>query len=161
MARLEIGQPEWVAEPLRELSKQRDLLVAPADIAEVAILVEAFKAKVDSAAEAARDWRGDERKLRAAEKRAAGDFAGARHELENVDLTGDTEAARLHALNALSLFEEDPTYDRMLMLNSAIREFSSLIDATTGRERQENVLSLLDSKFDLFELESELSTLQD
>ncbi len=49
------------------------------------------------------------------------------------------EAARLHALNALSLWEDEQQQD---LLNGALAELEGLLQRTTGEARLENILSL-------------------
>jgi len=162
MAKLEIGQPGWVGDPVGELDHQSKHLVTPAENSAVSILIGAFQGKVTTALDAVKRWRPkNERKLAAAEKRAAGDFRGARSELDGVPLVEDPEAARLHALNALSLFEESPTASQKLFLDAALAEFDSLINVTSGEDRMDNVLSLTDAKLDLFELEGNAEPLRE
>ena len=162
MAQLEIGQPDWVADPTGELARQPALLVAPTHVPEVGILIDAFTRKIEVACGAVGQWQGgDPRKLLAARKRAAGDFRGARETLEGTNPAADAEAARLHALNALSLFEENPSEELRPMLDAAIAEFETLIGRTEGTERLENVFSLIDAKFDLFELDGARKALED
>lgn len=154
MRRLELGQPTWVDDPVAELLKQRDLLVAPQEITEVRILIEEYRRCIDYAGEHGRDLHSvADPVLLAAELRAAGDYAAARAALEAIDLSDNPEAERLHALNALSLFEEDVQNQRP-MLDNALAAFKTLVDRTTGSPRLANILSLLDALFDLSDAEN-------
>lgn len=161
MAALELGQPAWVADPLGELARQAGSLERPKANPEVSILIDAFQQKVATGTEAVGRWHGDGRKLDAAGKRAEGDFAAARAALADVDLTDDPEAARLHALNALSLFEEDATGERRGYLDAAITEFATLVEATGGEERLDNLISLIEAKLDLYELDGDPDLLRE
>jgi hypothetical protein len=143
MAELRIGQPRWVADPISVLKAQSERLRSPeADLEDVRILVSAFKERVAFADRPESRWpEDDQTKVRAAEKRARGEFLAARQLLEQIDLSQHLDAARLHALNAHSLFEQDPA-NGADMLTSAIDEFEGLIGKTEGQERLDNILSL-------------------
>lgn len=160
MARLEIGQPNWVGDPLGELARQADLLVTPKGNSEVAILIDAFRGRVRAAASLPAPRVGAQHRLEAARLRAEGDFAKARAALEELDLHDDPEAARLHALNALSLFEAEPGPERRRYLDAAVSEFRGLADTTGGEARLENVISLIDAHLDLYELTGESEHLE-
>jgi tetratricopeptide (TPR) repeat protein len=58
-----------------------------------------------------------------------------------MDLSKDLDAARMHALNLHSLFEEDPENGGEL-LDAAINEFNSLVGKSEGQQRLDNILSL-------------------
>lgn len=148
MQELGIGQPSWVADPIGELFNHRVELVAPESVSEAAILIESYREKIEAAKAGAPP--PEEPRQKAARLRAAGEYRQARDALGAVDPAADPGAARIHALNALSLFEDDATANRA-MLDTAITEFEALIAATSGREQTENVLSLLDALFDLSE----------
>lgn len=150
MARLGIGQPKWVADPIGELMDRRDELVPPEETDEVSMLIRAYRDRVEAAAAAPAEVAPEDPVLQAAGLRAEGRYVRAREMLEGFDFAARSDAARLHALNALSVFEES-NGKRGDMLQAAIAELSSLIAATAGRERLENVISLLDAKFDEFE----------
>lgn len=157
MAELEIGQPQWVADPMTCLKEESEQLVTPTseDLHAIGILVRAHKERVAYAADVAHRWpETNETKVRAAEQRARGDFAGARTELERIDLAQDSEAKRLHALNARSVFE---TQNDAGMLDVAIREFTELVDTTTGEERFNNIISMMDALFDYSDLRGDES----
>ncbi|HEV2816498.1 MAG TPA: SIR2 family protein [Allosphingosinicella sp.] len=154
MRRLRLGQPSWVDDPVAELFKQRDLLVAPQEITEVRILIEEYRRCIDYAEEHGRDLgAADDPILRAAELRAAGEYGDAWAALAGKDLHDNPEAERLRALNALSLFEEDIDNQRP-MLDVAMEAFKSLVGRTTGSVRLANILSLLDALFDLSDVEN-------
>lgn len=149
MAELRIGQPGWVADPIAVMKEQSERLQAPeADLEEVRILVGAFKERIAFADRAESRWPEEQQvKVRAAEKRVRREFAAARVLLEQIDLSTDLDAARLHALNAHSLFEEDPD-NNGAMLQSAIDEFNTLIGHTVGSARLDNILSLANALLD-------------
>lgn len=157
MEALRIGEPRWVADPIGVLKEQSGRLQSPsADLEAIRILVSAFKDRVDFADQPGHRWpEADQLKVKAARLRAAGDFAGARAQLETIDLTADADAARLHGLNLISIFEEDPETGGAT-LDLAIAEFESLIAKTAGAERLENILSLCEAlinKSEVTELE--------
>lgn len=143
MEALKLGEPRWVADPMVVLKEQSERLVPPIpDLEAIRILVTAFKDRVAYADLPAHRWpEGDQSKVKAARLRAAGDFQQAAAQLETMDLSTDADAARLHALNLLSIFEENPKNGRAT-LDRAITEFESLIRRTKGSERLENILSL-------------------
>ena len=143
MEALKLGEPRWVADPMAVLKQQSERLVPPTpDLEAIRILVTAFKDRVAYADLPAHRWpEGGQSKVKAARFRAAGDFQQAVAQLETMDLSTDADAARLHALNLLSIFEEDPENGRAT-LDRAITEFESLIGRTEGVERLENILSL-------------------
>jgi hypothetical protein len=143
MAELKIGQPRWVADPITVLKAQSERLRSPeADLEDVRILVNAFKERVTFADRPESRWpEADQTKVRAADKRSRGEFLAARELLEQIDLSQDLDAARLHALNAHSIFEQDPT-NGVNMLSSAVDEFEDLVGRTEGQERLDNILSL-------------------
>jgi len=147
MAELGIGQPRWVADPITVLKEQSDRLQSPGDdLGEVRILVSAFKERVAYAAREENRWpeaeqNAEQNKVRAADKRASGEFLAARQLLEQMDLSQHLDAARLHALNAHSIFEQDPE-NGGAMLDLAIKEFDDLIQRTASQERLDNILSL-------------------
>lgn len=143
MEALKLGEPRWVADPMAVLKEQSERLVSPtADLEAIRILVTAFKDRVAYADFPEHRWpEGGQSKVKAARLRAAGDFQQAVAQLETMDLSADVDAARLHALNLLSIFEEDPENGRNL-LDRAIAEFENLIGRTKGAERLENILSL-------------------
>ncbi len=158
MAELRIGQPAWVADPIAVLREQSERLQPPEEELEgVRILVEAFKERVAFADLPESRWpEAEQVKVKAADKRARREFAAAREILEQIDLSTDVDAARLHALNAHSMFEEDwqngvasPT--GIAMLESAIDEFSTLVEKTAGPTRLDNILSLANALLDLNE----------
>lgn len=153
MEALKLGEPRWVADPIAVLKEQSARLQPPgADLEAIRILVSAFKERVDYATQPEHRWpEADQLKVKAARLRAAGDFAGARAQLETIDLTTDADAARLHALNLVSIFEEDPDAGAAA-LDLAIAEFESLIGRTTGSQRLENILSLCDALVDKSEV---------
>jgi tetratricopeptide (TPR) repeat protein len=155
MAELGIGQPQWVGDPVTCLKAQSEQLITPTseDLHAIGILVRAYKERVAFANDVEHRWpEANETKVRAAELRARGDFAGARTELETINLAQDNEAKRLHALNAKSLFEIKSDAS---MLDLAIREFTELVDATTEDERFNNVISMIDALFDYSDLKGE------
>jgi hypothetical protein len=156
MAELRIGQPRWVADPVTVLKEQSDRLRAPeAELEDVRILVGAFKERVGYADRAENRWPEDgEKKVRAAEKRARGQYKAAQQLLEQMDLSKDFDAARLHALNLHSLFEEDPANGGGL-LDAAITEFGGLIGKSQGLQRLDNVLSLCAALLDKSEAVSQ------
>ena len=141
MSEMKLGQPRWVRDPIGVFKQQSELLIAPPEEQpEVRILVEAFKARVDFADRPEhRLNEQDGRKVQAAAARAQGDFATAYRILEDADRVGDAEAARLHALNALSLCETVRNDD---MLQATIKELESLLKHTDGQTRLESCLSL-------------------
>jgi len=143
MAELKIGQPRWVADPISVLKEQSDRLQSPGDdLEDVRILVSAFKERVAYAHRDENRWpEAEQNKVRAADKRARGEFLAARQLLEQIDLSQNPDAARLHALNAHSIFEQDPA-NGGAMLDLAINEFQELIQRTAGQERLDNILSL-------------------
>jgi hypothetical protein len=143
MAELRIGQPRWVADPIAVLKEQSDRLQSPGDdLEDVRILVSAFKERVAYAERDENRWpEAEQNKVRAADKRARGEFLAARQLLEQIDLSQNPDAARLHALNAHSIFEQDPA-NGGAMLDLAINEFEDLIERTAGQERLDNILSL-------------------
>ena len=109
MEELRIGQPSWVANPIAVLKNQSERLLLPAaELEDVRILIGAFKARVSYADQADHRWPEEQqKKVRAAEKRARGEFSAAQKLLEELDLSVDLDAARMHALNQHSLFEQD------------------------------------------------------
>lgn len=141
MSEMKLGQPEWVQDPIGVLRKQSELLIAPREaLTEIQILVEAFKARVKHAdKEEHRLNEQDELKVQAAAARASGDFQAAYDILERADRQHDVEAARLHALNALSLCEMKRD---QALLNAATEELDDLLKRTQGEDRLENTLSL-------------------
>jgi tetratricopeptide (TPR) repeat protein len=151
MSALRIGQPRWVADPISVLKEQGDRLQLPRDeLEDVRILVSAFKERV-AFADRSRWPEADQAKVRAADLRASGEFVAARHLLDQVDLSEDLDAARLHALNAYSIFERDAE-NGGAMLDAAIVEFERLIERTDGQNRLENILSLCAALFDKSEM---------
>jgi hypothetical protein len=143
MEQLQIGQPRWVADPVTVLREQSERLRAPeAELEDVRILIGAFKERVIHADKRENRWPEEEAvKVRAAEKRTRGKFQEAKELLENMDLSKDVDAARMHALNLHSLFEQNPSEGGNL-LNDAIGEFEDLVTKTAGRQRLDNILSL-------------------
>ncbi len=156
MAELRIGQPRWVLDPVTVLKEQSDRLRAPeAELEDVCILVGAFKERVSYADRSANRWPEEgEKKVRAAEKRARGQYTAAQQLLEQMDLSKDLDSARLHALNLHSLFEEDPANGGEL-LDAAITEFNGLIGRSEGQQRLDNVLSLCAALLDKSEAVSQ------
>lgn len=157
MSELGIGQPQWIADPVAALKAQGEKFVSPEDddLEDVRILVRAFRERITYADKLEHRWpETDENKVRAAEKSASGDFEAARVALEEIDLSEDSEAARLHALNAHWIFDQDPVNNRP-MLDTAIKEFYELVDRTEDSGRLANILSLLDALSDLSEVETE------
>jgi len=141
MSEMRLGEPEWVRDPIGAMAAQSVQLIAPTDeFTEVRVLVDAFRARVEHANSPAQ--RLDEqnlRKVQAATARARGDFLIAYNLLETADRDNDVEAARLHALNALSLCEMKQ--DKAL-LQVAIDELSHLVIQTKGETQLEVTLSL-------------------
>ena len=141
MAAMKIGQPRWVGDPISVLKEQSDRLLAPTDDLEAAkILVQALRDRVAHA----NGNRWDERHeamVSAAEKRARGEYQASRDILERVDRNVDVTAARLHALNGISIFDQNPVANSEIF-RSAIEEFEAIIDKTEGSGRLDNVLSL-------------------
>ncbi len=141
MSEMKLGEPEWVRDPIKILNEQSERLKAPEeDLPEIQILVDAFKARVNYANRP--EHRLDEqdgRKVQAAAMRARGDFRAAYIILEEANRDQDVEAARLHALNALSLWEEQRESG---LLDAALAELEGLVDRTEGEVRLENILSL-------------------
>jgi NAD-dependent SIR2 family protein deacetylase len=158
MAELRIGQPRWVADPIAVLREQSERLQSPQDELDgVRILVEAFKDRVAFADRPESRWpEANQVKVKAADKRSRREFGAAREILEQIDLSADLEAARLHALNAHSMFEEEwqngvASETGIAMLQSAIDEFTRLVEKTTGPAQLDNILSLANALFDLNE----------
>lgn len=158
MAELRIGQPRWVADPIAVLRDQSKLLKSPdEELDGVRILVEAFKARVAFADRPESRWpEAGQVLVKAADKRSRREFGEAREILEQIDLSADLEAARLHALNALSMFEEEwqngiASETGIAMLQSAIDEFATLVEKTTGPEQLDNILSLANALLDMNE----------
>ena len=143
MTELKIGQPRWVKDPISVLKEQGDRLQSPEnELGDVRILVNAFKDRVAHANRTENRWpEADQIKVHAADKRARGEFRAARQLLEQMDLSKDTDAARLHAMAAHSIFEQD-SKNGGEMLDSAIEEFKSLVAKTSDQERLDNILSL-------------------
>ena len=110
------------------------------DLEELSILVTALKERVDYANE----HRWDEQNqitIDAAEKRARGNYQGAYDLLGQVDRKTNLELARLHALNAFSIYETRPETNAAL-LEEAIAEFEHIVANSDGDERLENIQSL-------------------
>ncbi len=161
MAELRIGQPTWVADPIFVLREQSERLQPPEDGLEgVRILVKAFKDRVAFADLPGSRWpEANQVKVKAADMRARRDFKSANEILERIDLSADLDAARQHALNAHSMFEEDwqngvASQAGIIMLQCAIDEFSTLVEMTIGQPRLDNILSLANSLLDLNEVTS-------
>jgi len=154
MQQLQIGQPRWVADPLAVLREQSERLRAPeAELEDVRILVGAFKERVSYADKPEHRWPEDQAiKVRAAEKRTRGQFQAAKELLEQVDLSKDPDAARMHALNLHSLFEQDPSKGGEF-LSKAVNEFEELANRTDGKHRLDNILSLCAALNDMSEAE--------
>lgn len=148
MAALGIGEPDWVSDPIAELHKHRVDLVASQAVSGASLLIEGYRSRIEEVARIEKP--AEDARQKAARLRAEGDYGAARGQLADVDLSNDPEAARLHALNALSLFEEAPAKNAA-MLDAALAEFESLVLSTEGRERLENVLSLLDALYDRYD----------
>ncbi len=110
MAQLGLGQPDWVADPIAVLSQQSQKLRPPDDdLEDIHILIDGFMERVKYANDPANRWpEQGELRIKAASKRARNEYQQARELLEQIDRSQDTEAARMHALNLHSLFEEDP-----------------------------------------------------
>ena len=89
-----------------------------------------------------------------AEKRARGQFEAARELLEEMDLSKDLAAARMHALNLHSLFEQGSSNGGTL-LDDAIAEFYDLVNKTEGQQRLDNILSLCAALNDKAEAKSQ------
>jgi hypothetical protein len=159
MSELGIGQPAWVADPISGMVAQSKKLVIDnhnADLETVRILVQSFNNRIQHASNN-RLLEVSDVKGKAAQARARGDFNEARKLLDSEDLSDDNAAARLHALNALSIFDEDPDSNAS-MLDAAICEFKGLIEKTVGEERLKNVLSLMDALWDLRDVEDDAAT---
>jgi hypothetical protein len=84
-------------------------------------------------------------KIKASEKRARGEYEEARSLLETVDRKVDHVAARMHALNLRSLFEQDPG-GTMPLLDEAIAELRGLLDCTDEQQRLDNALALCEAE---------------
>jgi hypothetical protein len=157
MAAMKIGQPRWVSDPIAVLKEQSDRLLAPTDDLEAAkILVQALRDRVEHA----NTHRWDEQRevmVRAAEKRARGEYQASRDLLENVNRDAELTAARMHALNGISIFEQDPIANGE-MLKSAIEEFTKIIGKTEGSARLGNILSLCVALIDESEAAADNST---
>jgi hypothetical protein len=153
MGELKIGAPRWVSDPIAVLREQSKRLKEPgADFEDIGILVRAFKERVAFADLPEHRWpEANNAKVKAAELRAAGAFRDAQTLLETLDLAADTEAARLHGLNLISIFEEDPEAGAA-DLDRAIAEFEVLIGRTTAADRLENILSLCAALIDKSEV---------
>lgn len=153
MGELKIGAPNWVSDPIAVLKDQSERLREPsADFEDIRILVRAFKERVAYADLPDHRWpEANNAKVKAAGLRAAGAFREAQEQLETLDLAEDTEAARLHGLNLISIFEEDPDSGGD-DLDRAITEFEGLVGRTTGAERLENILSLCAALIDKSEV---------
>lgn len=149
MAELRIGQPRWVANPIAVLKEQSERLCAPeAELEDVRILVGAFKERVAFADRPENRWHEEgEKKVRAAEKRARREYKAAQDLLEQIDLSKDLDAARMHALNLHDMFEQDPINGGRI-LDDAIIEFDKLIEKSTGEQRLDNVISLCAALYD-------------
>jgi len=118
----------------------------------VRILVGAFKERVAFADRHEHRWPEEgEKKVRAAEKRARRQYKPAQELLEQIDLSNDLDAARMHALNLHSLFEEDSATGGEL-LDAAIAEFDRLIEKSAGQQRLDNVISLCAALYDKSEV---------
>lgn len=161
MGELRIGQPEWVADPITVLRQQSDRLQPPEDgLESVRILVKAFKDRVAFADLPESRWpEAGQVKVQAADLRARRQFAQANAILEQIDFAVDLDAARQHALNAHSLFEEDwqngvASTAGVAMLKTAISEFATLVEATAGPAELDNILSLANALLDLNEATS-------
>jgi hypothetical protein len=147
MAQLGLGQPDWVADPIAVLSDQSERLRPPEhELEDVHILINGFRERVKFANDPQHRWpEQGELRIKAAAKRARGDYRAARELLEQIDRTVDTEAARMHALNLRSLFDENPDQGRPL-LDEAISELAALLEKTDGRKRLDNLLSLCEAE---------------
>jgi hypothetical protein len=157
MAAMKIGQPRWVGDPITVLKEQSDRLLAPTDDLEAAkILVQALRDRVEHAS--AHRWdEQHEVMVSAAEKRVRGEYQASRDLLENVDRNTDLTAARLHALNGISIFEQDPAANGE-MLKSAVEEFRTIIGKTEHSARLENIFSLCVALINESEAEADNST---
>jgi hypothetical protein len=114
----------------------------------VRILVGAFKDRVAYADRVESRWPEErEKKVKAAEKRARRQYKAAKELLEEIDLANDTDAARMHALNLHSLFEEEPSAG-MPFLDQAIAELERLVTKTDAQQRLENIISLCAALYD-------------
>jgi hypothetical protein len=153
MEGLKIGAPRWVSDPISVLKEQSARLKEPsADFEDIRILVRAFKERIAFADQPEHRWpEATHAKVRAAALRAAGAFAQAQAELETLPLAEDAEAARLHGLNLISIFELDPDSGGEA-LDRAIVEFRGLVERTKGAERLENLLSLCAALIDKSEI---------
>jgi tetratricopeptide (TPR) repeat protein len=153
MAQLGIGQPDWVADPIAVLSGQSERLRLPEhELEDVHILINGFKERVKFANDPQHRWpEQGELRIKAAAKRARGEYQEARELLEQIDRSIDVEAARMHALNLHSLFEEDPDKGKVL-LDDAISELTALLEKTEGQKRLDNLLSLCEAELDKSEV---------
>jgi tetratricopeptide (TPR) repeat protein len=147
MAALGLGQPEWVADPIKILTEQSERLRLPEhELEDVRILIDGFKERVKFANDPENRWSEQgEIRIKAAAKRARGEYQEARALLEQIDRAQDPEAARMHALNLRSLFEENPEA-RAALLDEAISELATLLNKTEGRKRLDNLISLCEAK---------------
>jgi SIR2-like domain len=153
MGELRIGAPRWVSDPIGVLKDQSGRLKeSSAEFEDIRILVRAFKERVAFADQPDHRWpEANHAKVKAAGLRAAGAFREAQAQLETLDLEDDAEAARLHGLNLISIFEDDPDSGGA-DLDRAIAEFEGLIGRTSGAERLENILSLCAALIDKSEV---------
>jgi hypothetical protein len=153
MGELKIGAPRWVSDPIAVLNDQSGRLKEPSvEFEDIRILVRAFRERVAYADQPDHRWpEANHAKVRAAGLRAARAFREAQAQLETLNLADDAEAARLHGLNLISIFEEDPESGGAA-LDAAIAEFQGLIDRTDGAERLENILSLCAALIDKSEV---------
>jgi hypothetical protein len=147
MTELGIGGPRWVTDPIGMLVEQQRQLEPPSDLDSVKVLVEAYKAKVDFAAEHRLPGANDAKTI-AAQLHAQGKFAEAVDALGDLQPDADTWALRLRALSLLALFERTRARER---LDQAMADFENLMARTAGAEHVENTLSLIDALFDLSE----------
>lgn len=152
---LRIGQPAWIEDPIGVLESQKVNLVPPRAPSDTLFLVEAYRRRVEYAA----DNRMPESDLgtKIAALRASGAFSDARRLFEAASAeedpnVKDAAVRRLHALNALSLYDQDQ--QTASYLDASIAEFEELIKATDGVERLENVLSLAQALIDKSEQEN-------
>jgi hypothetical protein len=118
------------------------------ELEDVRILIDGFKARVRFADDPTHRWpEQGEIKIKAAAKRARGEYQETRELLGQIDRSNDPEAARMHALNLHSLFEEDPDGEGKL-LDDAITELTGLLSKTDGQKRLDNLLSLCAAELD-------------
>jgi tetratricopeptide (TPR) repeat protein len=124
--------------------------VPPRDPGDTQRLITAYQRRVEYAA--ANRMAENDLGTKIAALRASGAFGEARQLFDVALTTGDTNATdpgvrRLNALNALSLYDQDLN-KAAIALDTAVSEFSQLLNETEGAARLENVLSLAQALFD-------------